>query len=86
MQRESDKAQTLASQNTGGLGMVPMENVTSGYYPIKLIRIEEKPLLDFPEAVQLACLAVSIFIFGALVQVQVFRRHFKSYLLSIRIF
>lgn len=46
-----------------------MDNLTSGYYPINPLRIEERPLLDFQEAVQLASLAASIFVVGTLVQV-----------------
>ena len=46
-----------------------MENITSGYYPIKPLKIEEKPLLEYPEAVQLAGLAAIIFVIGTLVQV-----------------
>lgn len=46
-----------------------MANLTTGFYRIKQLKIEEKPLLDYPEAVQLASLAASIFVIGTLVQV-----------------
>ena len=46
-----------------------MANLTSGFYLIKPLKIEERPLLNFPEAAWLASLAASIFVFGILVQV-----------------
>jgi len=46
-------------------------NNTSGYYPIIPLNIEEKPLLEFPEAAHLAALAVFTLVLGALVQVSV---------------
>jgi hypothetical protein len=47
------------------------QNITSGYFPIKPLVIEERPLLDFPEATQLAAMAVIILILGTLVQVSI---------------
>ena len=46
-----------------------MSNLTSGFYLIKLLKVEERPLLNFPEAASLASLTAFIFIFGILVQV-----------------
>jgi len=46
------------------------DNLTYGYYTLKTLRIEEKPLLDFRDAIYLAFLAIFILTLGAIVQVR----------------
>ena len=69
MQLVTDLEQAEADLRFEKTGVQLMENLTTGFYQIKPLKIEERPLLDFPEAVQLAVLAASIFVFGTLVQV-----------------
>ena len=45
------------------------DNLTYGYYSLKTLKIEEKPLLDIRDAIWLAFLAIVILTLGAVVQV-----------------
>ena len=69
MQLVTDLEQAEADLRFEKTGVQLMENLTTGFYQIKPLKIEERPLLGFPEAVQLAILAASTFVFGTLVQV-----------------